>query len=269
MLCVSYVLGVWCNQVEGYVESWLCDVVGQLVYVGVINIGGQQFIMLIGGDFVFVYEQLLYFMQGVLIKSCSGGIWDWEVVVSCYDYCCDDKWQNVVGNFQLVVWMGGVGMLVDGSGIGWNMLVVKGVWCFVGMGYVVDLGLQQDCYYFVYLIFSIFGNYFVDEFGVLVFNVSGDIELWVVYFQDVWLLVEDWKVVLGLCVESWGVCNGYIDFFVMLGQSYLLCCEYYFLFRVVLFWQVMVDMVFKVLLGCVVCMLMVGEFYGVILMVNL
>ncbi len=261
-LRASYVLGAWRNQAEGHAESWLRDAAGQPVYAGAINIGGQQFTTLTGGDFALAHEQLLHLMQGVSVKSRSGGTWDWEVAASRYDYRRDDKRQNAAGNPQPAAWTGGAGTLADGSGTGWNTLAVKGVWRPAGTGHVVDLGLQQDRYHLAYLTSSIPGNYLADEPGALASNVSGDTELRAAYLQDAWLPAEDWKVVLGLRAESWGARNGHTDFSATSGQSYPSRREHYLSPKAALSWQATADTVLKASLGRAVRMPTVGELYG-------
>jgi iron complex outermembrane receptor protein len=261
-LRASYVLGAWHNDADGHSESWLRNAAGQPVYSGAINIGGQQFAALTGGDFALTREQLLHLMHGLSVKSRTGGEWDWEVAASLYDYRKDDKCQNAASNPQPGAQPDGAGTLADGSGTGWNTLAVKGIWRPAGTGHVVDLGLQQDSYKLSYLTSGIAGNYLADSPGALTANVRGNTRLQAAYAQDAWLLAEDWKAVLGLRAEHWQARNGRTDFSATSGQSYAARSESFVSPKAALSWQAAADTVLKASLGRAVRMPTVSELYG-------
>lgn len=261
-LRASYVLGAWRNDADGNSESWLRDAAGKPVTSGAINIGGQQFAALTGGDFALTREQLLHVMQGVSVKSHSGGEWDWEAAASLYNYQRDDKRQNAAGNLQPGALAGGAGTLADGSGTGWHTLALKGVWRPAGSGHVVDLGVQQDSYSLRYLTSNISGNYLGDAPGTLAANVHGDTRLQSAYVQDAWLIAEDWKAVLGLRAEAWQARDGRTDFSATSGQDYPARREHHLSPKAALSWQAAADTVLKASLGRAVRMPTVAELYG-------
>jgi iron complex outermembrane receptor protein len=261
-LRASYVLGAWRNDADGNSVSWLRNAAGQPVYSGAINIDGQQFAALTGGDFALTREQLLHVMHGVSVKSRTGGEWDWEVAASLYDYRKDDKRQNAAGNPQPGAQTGGAGTLADGSGTGWHTLALKGIWRPAGTGHVVDLGLQQDSYKLSYRTSSIAGNYLADGPGALTANARGDTRLQAAYAQDAWLPAEDWKAVLGLRAEHWQARSGRTDFSAASGQSYAARSESFLSPKAALSWQATADTVLKASLGRAVRMPTVAELYG-------
>jgi len=278
-LRASYVLGAWRNDADGNSVSYLKDANGNPVYSGNINIGGVAFFTgtqtingkavtatqgLGGGDFALTREQLLHLMQGLSLKSHTGGEWDWELAASLYDYQKDDKRQNAAGNPQPGAWTGGAGTLADGSGTGWNTLALKGIWrpAAAGGRHVVDLGLQQDSYQLSYLTSNISGNYLSDGPGTLASKVSGKTRLQSAYAQDAWLLSDDWKAVLGLRAEHWQAYDGRTDFSASAGQGYASRSENHVSPKAALSWQATQDTVIKASLGRAVRMPTVSELYG-------
>jgi iron complex outermembrane receptor protein len=266
----SYVLGIWHNDSDGNSETYLRDANGNPVYKGslaadkkeYINIGGQQFAGPTGADFALTREKLLHAMQGLSVKSRTGGEWDWELAASLYDYRQDDKRQNAANNPQPGAWTGGAGTLADGSGTGWHTLAAKGIWRPVGTAHVVDLGLQQDSYKLRYLTSNITGNYLVDGPGTLANNVRGNTRLQAAYLQDAWLLNTDWKAVIGLRAEHWQATHGRTDFSAAAGQSYPTRSENFLSPKAALSWQAAPETVLKASLGRAVRMPTVSELYG-------
>jgi iron complex outermembrane recepter protein len=261
-LRASYVMGAWRNEADGDSESWLRDANGKPVYSGAIAIDGQQYAALGGGDFALTREQQLHLMQGLSIKSHSGGAWDWEAAASRYDYRRDDKRQNAATTPQPAARAGGAGTLADGSGTGWHTLALKGIWRPTGSAHVVDLGLQQDSFQLRYLTSSIAGNYLVDGPGALAANVSGETRLQSAYVQDAWLPAEDWKAVLGLRAEHWQARKGRTDFSATAGQSYAARSESFLSPKAALSWQATADTMLKASVGRAVRMPTVAELYG-------
>jgi iron complex outermembrane receptor protein len=264
-LRASYVMGLWRNDSDGNSASWLRDAAGNPVYKGPIVIDGKQFAALTGGDFGLTREQLLHVMQGVSVKSRTGGSWDWELAASLYDYRKDDKRQNAAANPQPGAWTGGAGTLADGSGTGWNTLAAKGIWRPAGTAHVVDFGLQQDSYQLRYLTSGIAGNYLSDAPGALAANVRGNTRLQSAYAQDAWLPATDWKAVLGLRAEHWQADNGRTDFSATgtpPAIDYPSRSESFLSPKAALSWQAAPDTVLKASLGRAVRMPTVAELYG-------
>ncbi|RZJ07344.1 MAG: TonB-dependent receptor [Rubrivivax sp.] len=256
----SYVMGLWRNSAEGESQSWLRNPAGQPVYSGAINIGGQQFAVLTGGDFALTREKLQHTMHGISVKSRSGGSFDWEAAASLYDYGKDDKRQNATNNPQPAAQTGGAGTLADGSGTGWKTLALKGIWR--PADHVVDVGVQQDSYRLRYLTANVTGNYLIDGPGAMAANVRGETRLQAAFVQDAWLLNEDWKAVIGLRAERWEASNGRTDFSATAGQNYATRRETHLSPKAALSWKAAADTVLKASLGRAVRMPTVAELYG-------
>ncbi len=189
----SYVFGLWRNDADGNVESYLRDAGGNPVY---------------GSGFNVSRERLLHTMHGLSIKSRTRGEWDWEVAASLYDYNRDDKRQS---GFSTP--LPASSTLADGSGTGWNTLAFKGIWRppQAQGRHVVEFGVQQDSYRLRYLTSSITADYLSDDRGLKASNVQGDTRLRSLWAQDTWQLSDRWKTVLGGRLERWEADNGRTD----------------------------------------------------------
>ncbi|WP_084150383.1 TonB-dependent receptor [Azohydromonas australica] len=189
----SYVFGLWRNDADGHVESYLRDTGGSPVY---------------GSGFNVSRERLLHTMHGLSIKSRTRGEWDWEVAASLYDYHRDDKRQS---GFSTP--LPTPSTLADGSGTGWNTLAFKGTWRppQAQGRHVVEFGVQQDSYRLRYLTNSVAADYLSDDRGVQASNVQGDTRLRSLWAQDTWQFSERWKTVLGGRMERWDADNGRTD----------------------------------------------------------
>ena len=257
----SYLLGVWTNESKGNSTSYLNDANGNTVYSGPINIDGQQFAALTGADFALTREKLLHVMQGLSVQSHTGGVWDWGIAGSQYDYRRDDKRQNAASNPQPAALTGGAGTLADGSGTGWSTLNLRVTWRPVP-AHVIDLGAQQESYQLRYRTSNIAGNYLKDDAGSLISNVQGDTRLQSVYGQDAWRIAEDWKAVLGLRAEHWRAFDGRTDFSSTSSQTYADRSVNAVSPKAALSWQWRPETVIKASLGRAVRMPTVSELYG-------
>jgi iron complex outermembrane recepter protein len=260
----NYLLGVWRNTSENRPASYLADTSGQPVYSGVVNINGQSFAALTGGDFAATSESLTHVMHGLTVKSNTQGVWNWEVDASLYDYRKDDKRQNAAGNPLPNALSGGAGTIADGSGTGWKNLALKGTWRPGGLQgeHIVDFGVQQDSYKLRYLTSNIAGNWLADAAGALANNVGGKTRLRSLYAQDAWAFAPEWKTVLGLRAEQWRAYEGQTAFSAASALTYPSRSENFLSPKAALSYQALPDLVLKASTGRAVRMPTVSELYG-------
>jgi iron complex outermembrane receptor protein len=263
-LRASYTLGVWQNTAEGRPQSYLRDAAGQPVYGGVVNINGQSFAALTGGDLALSNESLLQVMHGLSVKSHTQGVWDWEVAASLFDYQKDDKRQNAASNTYPTALNGGAGTLADGGGTGWNNLALKGIWRPDGMQgpHTVDFGWQRDHYTLRTQTNTIAGNWQSDAPGSLASQVRGKTQLQSLYAQDAWAFAPRWKTVLGLRAEQWRASDGLTAFSASSALAYPARTVDALSPKAALSYQWASDTVLKASTGRAVRMPTVGELYG-------
>jgi len=257
-----YTLGLWHNESEGRPVSYLRQAVGQTVYSGTVNINGRSY-ALTGADFVLSNESLNHAMHGLSVKSHSGGVWDWELAASRYDYLQDQKRQNAATNPLPSANSGGAGTVADGHGTGWNTLAARGTWRPQGSAHVVDFGAQQDSYQLRYLTANISGNWINDGAGTTASNVGGNTRLQSLYAQDAWAWSRTLKSVLGLRAEQWSADGGYTQIAGTAANSaWESRRERYLSPKAVLAYQWRPDTVLKASMGRAVRMPTVAELYG-------
>ena len=85
-LRASYTLGVWQNDTDGAVQSYLRDAAGQPVYSGNVVIGARQYRLNTPSTaFAPSLNALEHRMQGLSLKTNTRGVFDWEVAAGLYD----------------------------------------------------------------------------------------------------------------------------------------------------------------------------------------
>lgn len=260
----NYVLGVWQNTAGSVPVSYLRDGAGQPVYGGTINIDGRSFAALTGADFATTRERLTHVMHGLVLKSDTQGLWDWEAAASRYDYRRDDKRQNAASNPLPGALSGGAGTLADGGGTGWSNLALKATWRPGGTPseHIVDFGVQHDRYVLHYLTTNLAGSWLADGAGTLASNVAGKTQLRSVFGQDAWTFAPRWKTVLGLRAEDWHAHDGITQIAGANLPPYGVRHERHLSPKAALSFQALPDLVLKASAGRAVRMPTVGELYG-------
>ena len=259
----TYTLGAWNNTTHGSVDTWLRDPLGQPVYGGRVNIAGRSYNLdAPSGALVPTETRLTHYMHGLSVKSHSGGVFDWEVAASLFDYASDTSRTPTTplpGAF-----LGGPGRTNDMGGSGWRTFKAAGTWRPTGSAegvgaHVVDFGFQQDT---AKLRTSV-GNT-LDWIGgppVTPFSAfNGNTRLQSLYLQDTWRFARDWKTTLGLRHERWEAWGG------QLGNATRLLDfaprkNSYDSPKAAIAWQATSDWLFKASTGRAVRMPTVSELY--------
>ncbi|MET0382114.1 MAG: TonB-dependent receptor [Burkholderiaceae bacterium] len=260
----TYLVGLWRNSSDGNPASYLRDAAGDPVTTGPIRIGGSTYPALTGADFAVTRESLLHEMQGLSVKSHTGGRWEWEAAASLYGYRRDDKRQNAASNPIPAAFAGGAGTLADGSGTGWNTLAARGTWRPFGLrgAHVMDFGVQQDSGRLSYLTSSIAGDYLTDDPGATVSDVGGRTRLRSAWAQDLWRVAPGWTAVLGGREEHWAAYDGATAFSAVSSQSFPARRVDAFSPKAALSWQATKTTSLKASVGRAVRMPTVSELYG-------
>jgi iron complex outermembrane receptor protein len=207
----TYTLGAWNNTTHGSVDTYLRDALGRPVYGGRVNIGGRTYNLDSPSAALAPTETALtHYMHGLSVKSHTGGVFDWEVAASLFDYSSDTSrtpTTSLPGAFS-----GGPGRTTDMGGSGWNTFKAAGTWRPTGSAegvgaHVVDFGFQQDT---ARLRTSV-GNTldWINGSPVTPFSAfNGNTRLQSLYVQDTWRFAKDWKTTLGLRHERWEAYGG-------------------------------------------------------------
>ncbi|WP_390348316.1 TonB-dependent receptor [Variovorax boronicumulans] len=207
----TYTLGAWHNTTHGSTDTYLRDALGQPVYGGRVNLGGRTYNLdTPAAAFAPTETALTHYMHGLSVKSHTGGVFDWEVAASLFDYAKDTSRTPTAplpGAFY-----GGPGRTTDMGGTGWHTFKAAGTWRPTGSAegvgaHVVDFGVQQD----TARLRSAIGNTrdWIGGPAVSPFSAfNGNTRLRSLYVQDTWRFAKDWKTTLGLRHERWEAYGG-------------------------------------------------------------
>lgn len=204
-LRASYTLGWWRNEAERASDTWLRDAAGNPVYSGTINVDGRSY-TLAATDFAPSRGDLQHFIHGVSLKQGSGGVFDWEIAASLYDYDRDEVRSPTVAMPDAQ--SGGAGRVTDQSGTGWNTLALRGTWRpATQASHVIDFGYQRDDYRLRTLV-SNTSDWLNGSAEARFSAFRGDTLLQSLYLQDTWEFASYWRATLGLRGEDWRASDG-------------------------------------------------------------
>jgi iron complex outermembrane receptor protein len=212
-LRASVTLGWWGNDTRNQSVSYLRDAAGQPFYAAAANSGtaratpvsmaGKAY-SLGANDFGQSRDALQHLMQGLSIKSHSGGAFDFELAASAYQYDKDESRAPLLARPGADA--GGSGRLTDQGGTGWSTLAAKGV-LRSGGEHVLDFGLQQDSYRWRQRVSDV-ADWISGAPMALFTAFSGRTQLRSAFAQDTWAISPRLKTVLGLRAEEWSASEG-------------------------------------------------------------
>ena len=213
----SYTLGWWKNDAERHANSFLRDANGATVTGSKaqpnINIGGRVY-TLSPADFAGSQTDLEHVMHGLVVKSHSRGVWDWEVATSAYDYQRDQVHTPTVFAIKAATSAGNPaqdGMITDMTGTGWRNWSLKGTWRPGKKGeHIVDLGLQYQHDKLRTRVVTT-PDWLHGAASAQISGFNGDTRLQSLYLQDTWRLNDAWKATLGVRHEQWRAFDGNIS----------------------------------------------------------
>ncbi|BAN36351.1 outer membrane receptor protein [Sulfuricella denitrificans skB26] len=208
----TYTLGVWQNNSDTSVDSYLKDALGNTVYNGNVKIDGTNYktASLSPG-----HAESEHWMQGFSVKSNTRGEWDWEAAVSAYDYNKDiSRTANYTANNGVdlgtgAIRQGGQVTLMDGTG--WQTLDLRGEWRPDGdlkSKHQVSFGYHIDRYELNSNTYTVATDWLTGAAGALSSNSKGRTETQGLYLQDAWRFAPDWQLVVGGRQEYWKAFDG-------------------------------------------------------------
>lgn len=205
-LRASYTYGIWRNDMDSTVESYLRDASGNAVYSGDVNIAGKKY-TINPTDMANSKNELEHITHGLHVKSNTKGVWDWEVAASLYDYNKDIARAPTVAIPSAD--SGGAGRITDGSGTGWSTLALKGIWR-PNAEHTTEFGYQREAFKLRTLV-SDTTDWITGAASKRASAFRGDSELNSFFLQDAWRINASWKTILGGRFERWSAHDGAIS----------------------------------------------------------
>lgn len=200
---LSYVFGLWKNDVFRDSETYLRDAAGNPVYSGDVLIDGNRY-SVPATSISLQRAELEHRIHGLSLKRSSGGAWDYSVSVSRYDYAIDRIRSPTVARPQADA--GGAGRIADSHGTGWTTAAIGTTWR-PNDAHVVEFGLQDDRFTLETQVFNT--NDWIRGAARSRFSAfAGETALASAYAQDTWRWSDRWTSTLGLRFERWRAHNG-------------------------------------------------------------
>ena len=202
-LRLSYVFGLWKNDVFRDSLSFLQDGAGNPVYSGNVVIDGNRF-NIAPTAISLQRAELEHRIHGLSLKRSSGERWDFSVSFSQYDYVTDRIRSPLVARTQAD--NGGAGRIADSDGTGWNTAALSTTWR-PNAAHVVEFGVQDDRYELQTEVFNT--NDWINGAPQSLFSAfAGTTQLSSAFAQDTWRWSERWTSTFGLRFEHWQARDG-------------------------------------------------------------
>jgi len=140
----AYTFGLFRNQDDATIHSYLRDGGGQPVYAGTVNIDGKSYTIANSAFSNGVYDlDETQLAQAVSLESRGGGVFDYELVVSHFLYL--KSHQRTPTGALPAAFAGGAGLDVQLDGTGWTTLDAKGIWR-PNPAHTVSFGAHRDSF---------------------------------------------------------------------------------------------------------------------------
>lgn len=203
-LTVAYTFGLFRNQTDGTVNSYLRDGGGAAVYAGGINISGKAYTVAASAFSNGLYRlDETQLAQGLSLTSRGGGAFDYEIVATRFDYL-DSRQRTPTG--VLPAGLAGGGSAAELDGTGWTTFDAKGLWRPAG-AHRVSFGFHEDKFHLANPKYALSDWRYGDD-GAMQSLSQGRTRTRAIWVQDVWALTPTLKATAGVRFEDWRASNG-------------------------------------------------------------
>ncbi|MEI9890626.1 MAG: TonB-dependent receptor [Caulobacteraceae bacterium] len=200
----AYTYGVFANDDGSTVDSYLRDASGQPVYSGTVNMAGRSYALapatFSGGLYALSELQLA---QGLSLASHTGGVFDFELLASDFDYL--HSRQRIAATAPPAAFVGGAGTDTSLDSTGWHTLDAIGTWRPAAN--LVTFGLQDDVFTLDNPKYAL-ADWTRPSDGAVQAASRGHTETLAVWAQDVWAVRPGLKLTVGGRWEHWRAFGG-------------------------------------------------------------
>lgn len=204
-LTLAYTFGLFANNDDSTVNSYLRDAAGNTIYAGALNIAGHAYNIAASSFSNGVYNfDELELAQGLSMSSHTGGVFDYDITATTFDYLHSHQslpTTALPGGFS-----GGAGTDAELDGTFWYTLDANGKWR-PNADHAVGFGLHQDSYLLDNPKFAL-ANWLSDAKGATLTLSKGRTQTQALWAQDVWSLTPDLKLTFGGRYEHWRAYDG-------------------------------------------------------------
>ncbi|HEX3367500.1 TonB-dependent receptor [Phenylobacterium sp.] len=204
-LTLAYTFGLFANNDDSTVNSYLRDANGAPVYSGAINIAGRAYTVAPSSFSNGVYNlDELELAQGLSLSSHTGGVFDYDITATSFDYL--KSHQRIPSVILPAGFSGGAGSDAELNDTGWYTLDANGKWR-PNDHHTVTFGAHQDSYLLDNPKFAL-ANWQSDSEGATQTLSKGRTLTQALWAQDVWSLTSDLKLTVGGRYEHWRASDG-------------------------------------------------------------
>ncbi len=208
-LRATYQIGLFTNDTNANVQSYLTNAQGAAVYSGSVNIGGYNVNVPASAFSLNQYKfSEDHVMQSATLKSSTRGTWDFEVVAADYTYMRSEK-RNPTGALP-AAFSGGAGTIENLDGTGWSTLDLKAFWRPQGYEgpHQVSFGAHYDRYVLADPKYNT-TDWIAGGPTTLATDSRGKTTTQALWLQDAWRFAPRWRATLGGRLESWRAFDGF------------------------------------------------------------
>lgn len=203
---LAYTLAVFDQRDDAGAETFLSNAAGDPVYSGSVNIAGRSYDIAQSAFASGIYDdRQTHYAQGLSLRYDNGGRWNWQAIVTDYDYGRDI--QRAPSTAPPTGFAGGPGTITNMNDTGW---------------YTGDIKAGFHAAHNDQLTFGL--HYDNDQLGLFKYNTSdwlhaspgafasasrGKTQTAALWAQNVWQITKSLKLTLGARGESWRAFDGF------------------------------------------------------------
>jgi iron complex outermembrane receptor protein len=204
-MTLAYTFGLFANDDDATVNSYLTTAAGTPAYSGALNIGGRAYNIAPSAFSNGVYRfDELQLAQGLSLSSHTGGVFDFDVTATTFDYL--KSRQRIAGTALPAAFTGGPGTVADLDGTGWYTIDANGKWR-PNDAHTVTFGVHQDRFTLDNPRYAL-DNWRDGPDGALIANSQGHTRTQALWAQDSWAVTPDVRLTVGGRYERWRAFGG-------------------------------------------------------------
>jgi iron complex outermembrane receptor protein len=217
-LQAKYSLGLWQNDSDGGVDSYLKTTTGQNL-LNTTTGGATRFVRFAGDPNFYTvtptapsHSESEHWMHGLSLKSDTGGKWDFEAIASLYvqnkDFVRTAVQTNAFDTGEDAV--RSAGTYVNSEGTGWKTLDLRGDFRPDGdlkSEHQLSFGYHYDQYELESETLNV-TDWLRSNNGTLRTNSYGKTQTQALYLQDAWAFAHGWTATVGGRWEHWKAFDG-------------------------------------------------------------
>src|ERR1700757_4820147 len=199
-LRLIYGLGLWANDQDSTVQTYLKDAAGNPTYGNTAAFASNYYNL-----------KQTDLANSLSLKTDTGGAFDWDVAVSRFDYLQDIQ-RNPFTVTPTGTGFNNTGKITRMAGTNWTTADAKGIWRTASLvgPHEVSFGAHLDYYVLnnpTYQTPTWYGG--PDSTNPLHHRGDGKTETFALWAQDAWRFAPQFKLTTGLRWETWRAFDGY------------------------------------------------------------